>query len=285
MKPDRQIKSNIHAFPYPVLINDKGNAADYQKSTFKCDLAFSSEVDDNSKFTINYTFELKNDDIARLIDNGDADFAIEINCADTRKREVQFLDQKGKLEIDASKLYSRVEFTPMIVMRKSGVPFSSDDLHEEFDRASFTLNIGDIIAIADIWTRYIEFDNVRFGSLVTAVNAEELKPFEYKIETSKSFIKIRMGGKMYSLWNRMEQLTDLKLSLMMSIYKDVIYLVIENLITKKDADSYRWARSLRTKIGSRLPKEPDFNNINALAQQLVQDMGVEKLLNSITKKG
>lgn len=278
------MKLNTHAFPYPVLTNENGDAADYRDSAFQCVLLFSPKIDDNSRFNINYAFDLSNEDVNRLIYNGYASFAIEIRCADTLKRELRFLDQKGEWEIDASELYGKVEFTPMIVMRKSGVQFSSGDLNDEFDGASFILNVGDIIAIDDIWTKYIEFNNLSFDTLVKVDTDEKLDPFDYRIEPSPSFIFIWMGKQMRHLWNEMKQSKDHKPALMMSIYKDVVFLAITDLIENEESECQQWARSLKNKINDSklvLPEEYEFNTINSLAQQMIQDVGVKKLFKAI----
>lgn len=274
------MKLNTHAFPYPVLTNENGHGADYKDSAFQCILTFSSEIGDNSRLDIDYVFSLSNDEINHLIDKGDAGFALEIRCTDTLKRELQFLNREGVLEVDASELYGKVEFTPMIVMRRSNIEFSSLDLNDEFDSASFTLDIGDVIAIDDTWAKYIEFNSLSFDSLVKAVKGEELDPFSYRIEPSPSLIYIRMGVKMYDLWSEMRQSGDQKPALMMSIYKDVVSLAIEDLIDNSESDSQQWARSLRKKIddsGLPLPEEREFNPVNLLAQQMIKGVGVKKL--------
>ena len=75
------------------------------------------------KVKLEYSFLLSNDEIAALIKNGEASFALEISC-EISKREMKFLQQYGEFEVDASELYGKVDFTPVVVVRKQGLEFT-----------------------------------------------------------------------------------------------------------------------------------------------------------------
>ena len=274
------MKLNSQAYPYPVLTSEEGAAADYRDSAFQCSLDIVGSIDEHQKFKLEYSFLLSNDEIAALIENDEASFALEISCTETLKREMKFLQQYGEFEVDASELYGKVDFTPVVVVRKQGLEFTSVDLNEEFAGAKFTLNTGDIIAIDDVWSKYIEFNSLAFDTLVRVETDDGLEPLQYRIEPSPSFVTIWMGKELRELWNEIRASKKHKPALMMSIYKDVIYMALEDLIEDNDADSQLWARSLRSKLAEldiTLPEESDFNSINMIAQRLVNDGGVKKL--------
>ena len=273
------MKLNTQAFPYPVLTNLEGPGADYKDSAFQCSLKFADTVQENQSFELEYLFMLSNDEINDLIESGDASYAIEISCTETLKREIKFLDNSGTTTINASELYGRVDFTPMVIVRNAKSAFTSVDLNEEYDNASFDLNFGDIIAIDDTWTKYIEFNNLSFDSLIRVNTSDELDPLDYRIEPTPSIIWIYMGSEIRDIWNELQQNKELKPALAMSIYKDVIYLAIEEMISDEDSEGNRWARSLRgaiESVGLSVPAEQDFNQINVIAQKLVQQIGVKK---------
>ena len=274
------MKLNSQAYPYPVLTSEEGAAADYRDSAFQCSLDIVGSIDEHQKFKLEYSFLLSNDEITALIENDEASFALEISCTETLKREMKFLQQYGEFEVDASELYGKVDFTPVVVVRKQGLEFTSVDLNEEFAGAKFTLNTGDIIAIDDVWSKYIEFNSLAFDTLVRVETDDGLEPLQYRIEPSPSFVTIWMGKELRELWNEIRASKKHKPALMMSIYKDVIYMALEDLVEDNDADSQLWARSLRSKLAEldiTLPEESDFNSINMIAQRLVNDGGVKKL--------
>lgn len=278
------MKLDTQSFPYPVLTNLEGPGADYKDSAFQCSLQFATEVSDENNFDIEYIFMLSNEDIETLISNGSASYAIEVSCTDTLKRELKFIDEAGLLKIDASELYGKVDFTPMIVITDKDIVFSSVDLNDEYGDAEFALNYGDIIAVDETWTKYIEFNNLSFDSLIKVVTDENLDPFEYEVHPSPNIIFVRMGNNMRELWGHMSQDKTLKPALAMSVYKDVIFLAIEDLVSNEDSESYRWSRSLRASIEAaslQLPNEKDFNLINTLAQKLIQQIGVKKIFTAM----
>lgn len=278
------MKLNTDSFPYPVLVSQGGSGTDYVNSKFQCNLEFADQVNENLTIEIRHDIELSNNEIESLIKKKQARYAIEINCPDTLKREIVFLGASGTIKPDASELYGRVDFTPMVVVTKVVKGYSSEDLNAEYDGASFTLNAGDIVAVDTTWTKYIEFDNLSFDSLIKVDTDPDLGVLEYRIDLTPSFICIWMGMDMRELWSEMKQDKQFKPTLAMSIYKDVVFLAIENLVDDPECEDFRWARSLRSSIeelGYSLPEEYDFNQINILAQNLVQEIGAGKLLNSI----
>ena len=273
------MKLNTQAFPYPVLTSDDGTAADYEDCAFQSTLMFEPEVQEDGTININYSFQISNEEISDLIDDNKASFAIDLNCPDTLNREMYFLNDQGVLTINAFDLYGKVDFTPIVVVRKTVKGFTSVDLNPEFDGAIFDLKVGDVIAFDDTLTKYFEFNNQSFDSLVKTRMSDKLEPFSYIVEPTPNFIYITMGKEMHKLYKEMSA-TKHKPVLGMSIFKDVLFLAIQDLITSEDADGQQWARSFRTRmheLGFELPEEPEFNQVNLLAQKFVQEIGVQKL--------
>lgn len=277
------MKLNTQAFPYPVLTSDSGVAADYDDCAFQSTLMFEPEVQEDGSFSVNYSFQISNEEISDLIDEDRASFAIDLNCPDTLKREMYFLKHEGILKINAFDLYGKVDFTPIIVVRKPVKNFTSVDLNPEFNGAVFDLQIGDVIAFDDTLTKYFEFNNQSFDSLVKTRMSDKLDPFSYIVEPTPNFIYITMGKDMHKLYKEMSA-TKYKSTLGMSIFKDVLFLAIQDLITTEDADSQQWARSFRSRInelGFEIPEELEFNQVNLLAQKFVQEIGAQKLFKEL----
>ena len=277
------MKLNTQAFPYPVLTSDDGAAADYDDCAFQSTLMFDQEISDNGEICVKFNFQISNEEIFDLIAEKKASFAIDLNCSDTLKREMYFLEESGELILNAFELYGKVDFTPIVVVRKAVKGFTSVDLNTEFEGATFDLQIGDVIAFDDTLTKYFEFKNQSFDSLVKTRISDKLYPFSYIVEPTPSFIYITMGAEMHKLYKEMSG-TKHKAAVGMSIFKDVLFLAIQDLITSEDADSQQWARSFRNRIhelGFELPDEPEFNQVNLLAQSFVQEIGAKKLFKEL----
>ena len=274
------MKLSSQAFPYPVLSPKEDNNTDYRASSFQCELNFANEISSNGEFAVEYSCLITNTEIEKLINDGSASFAIDLNCSDTLRREIIFLDREGQIQLDAFNLYGKVEFTPLIVTKKIIQNFTSHDLNEEFGGNKFTLQIGDIIAFDETWVKYFEFNNQSFDSLVKVRMVKEVEKLSYSIETTQTFIYINMGSEMYKLYQELQSPKH-KGILGISIFKDVLYLAISDLITNDETENQQWARSFRNKIeelGFSIPDDPDFNSINLMAQSFVHEIGVNKLL-------
>ena len=283
------MKLNTQAFPYPVLTNDEGAAADYDDSAFQCNLEFDAQVQEDGNYSANYDFLLSNDEIESLIESGHANYAIDLSCSDTLKRQIIVLNSSGsgKLTINAMELYGKVEFTPIIVVKKQVKEFTSVDLNEEFDDLKFDLSVGDIIAMDDTHVKYFEFNNQSFDSLVKIRVSKDLDKFEYTVEPTMNFIYITMGSEIHKLYKELQH-SKYKSVLGMSLFKDVVFLAIQDLIENEEAETQQWARSFKNKIaefGFEVPEEADFNQVNLLAQKFVREIGVEKLFKDLKLGG
>ena len=286
------MKLSSQAFPYPVLAPSEGVASDYIESAFQASLDFTIIDEKKSLCNIEYNFTLSNSEINDLIKNNNASFAIGIICKDTLRREIYFVDENGNLKFDAKNYYGTVEFTPQVLVRKNKIKYTSDDLNTEFEGSSFKLNIGDVLAYDDTITKYIEFNQTSFESLVKIVVNDDIdNKLSYKIELTPNIIMIEMGESLKRIWDELSKSsTQNKSLLVMSIYKDLMYAAFVNLATNPEADGQLWARALKVKLGELgidLPskdKLEEFNPINLMSQEIIEDLGVKKLLKEIKKQ-
>ena len=95
-----------------------------------------------------------------------------------------------------------------------------------------------------------------------------------------------MGEEMWRVWNEIRGSRDDKAILMMSVFKDLLFLAISDLMDSEEEGGQQWARSLASKLAEmdiELPKEPDFNLINLMAQKLVCEKGITVLCNRVGK--
>ena len=274
------MKFNSQSFPYPILTPaDAGD--DYIDGSFECVLKFSDELLDDDQIELHYRCMLSVEEIIEEIEAENAQYSLEINCPETLYRKVITLDQRGVVHLDATELHGKVTFTPIVVAQKAIQNFKSVDLNPEYDEQSFDLSPGDIIASDIPVIQYVEFSQLSIDTLVKIRTDDTLPPMLYSIDPTPSYLYISMGENLRSLWTEIGQDKGIQPYLAMSIYKDCIYVAVEELIVNQEAESQQWARALITKIGEMkitLPSEPEFNEINLISQRLVQNVGVEKIL-------
>lgn len=275
------MKFHNRAFPYPVLDGSDGSRDDYVDGGYQATLTHSDiEPDGYITFTVNYLCSV--DELKLLVVNRKAKYGILITCSATGFRRFYATENISQIiQIKAKYFFGRVEFWPQIVTTESVEGYSSELLNEEYADFAFDLEPGDVLASDDSIVKYFEFDQLNFESLVSARRSDEINPYSYNINLQERSIFIDMGVKLYELFSNLRADRSKLPFLAMSIYKDCFFFALTELISNQESTEYRWARALEKKLGEMhlaLPQDDSPNEVNALAQKLLEDFGVKKLI-------
>ena len=185
------------------------------------------------------------------------------------------------LPLNIYKLHGKVEFQPQIVVKAEIKKFSSKSLNEEFGGDTFALKPGDVLAIDETKLQFLEFNKLRFETLIRVRKATEIDPFSYRIDLTRNYIYILMGKNLFELWNELRYDKDKRPFLAMSIYKDCFLHALEELqVNFEEVIENRWARALTLKLEElkvQLPDAKDLNEINLIAQKILESESVKKL--------
>lgn len=275
------MKFDTQAFPYPILTPvDQGD--DYIDGSFECVLDFPAEVNEDGMFSIAYINMLSVDEILDLIEEGHANFVIEITCTETLFRKVLKLDSKGKIELNAYDFHGKVSFSPMIVVSKGVDSFSSIDMNSEYGGKTFQIKPGDILALDHQVVKNVDFVKLSLETLVRIRTDETLDPYIYSIDPTPHFLFISMGEKLRETWTSLSQTSSSEPIFAISLFKDCLVLAIEEIILNEEAHEYKWARALLSRLAEKeiaLPTEFDFNEVNRMAQSLIEHVGISKVTN------
>lgn len=113
--------------PYPIL-NNFGD--DYINSSF------TVEYDVSTQFTEIYgklVFDLKNDDIKKLINDKKAAYSVHIECPVTCYRKVLLSEEEEiEFKINAASVSKKIEIRTFIVMTNSIKGFESENFHPDY---------------------------------------------------------------------------------------------------------------------------------------------------------
>ena len=273
------MKTSSQSFPYPMLTSaDAGN--DYVDGSFECGLNFQNELDKDDNIVIDYICMLSVDELSDLIERALAKYCVEVTCSDTLFRKFFPLKVSGQLRLDAKLFHGRVDFTPMVISKAAVLSFASVDFNAEYGDQAFNLCAGDILATDITITKYIEFNQLAFDTLVKIRTNENLDPFAYSIDPTPKYLYITMGTDIRSLWGQVGKNKEKQSYFAMSIYKDCLFMAVEQIIANEHIEDQQWARALKSKIadlGIILPAEVDFNEVNIIAQRLVQNVGIARI--------
>jgi hypothetical protein len=275
------MKAIEKALPYPVL----GRGDDFTDSQFQSTLDASIIADESvGKLKLEYQFQLSSPEVADLLQQGAATFALDVQCSDTLYRRVFQCREAGTIEFASGELHGRVEILPCVVALRRIEGFRASDINPEFGEAELTFDSGDVFAIDDSQVKYVEFNRLKIESLVKVKRSEDIPECEYRIHLDGDHIFILMGAGCKRVWDFYRQDKQLAPFLAMSIYKDCLHAAIQELCESDEALSWRWGRALSERLNAleiRLPQQPTFDSVSAVAQSLVAAIGVGRLLRHV----
>ena len=267
-------------FPYPILTSGGESEADYKKSRFQCNLEIKDVAESSAQ--LDYQFDLNNNDIQELIDNGSASFAIEIRCTQTIIRNTYRAGTKdGHIELDLRDYFGDVRFFPIVIVTKDVQQFTSADLHDEFESRSFSFRAGDIIAAGEVLIKHVDFEQRKLLGYITSKLDEKLDPYLWEVDITSSFLAVRLGKKVHQMWNTKDPSSNIRPALCTAILKDLIFFALQHMTLDDEDINYRWANALKLKLREMGEPEPDkdsdLQHLNNLAQKLIKEVGICRL--------
>lgn len=280
------MKFNGYSFPHPILKPDDdevGGSASITK------LIVDDSTDDNN-YLLTIEYDLDNEDLRKLIDEGKAQFICEINCTGTlfRKSEVSnSLSQK--IDVSKEAVRERVDLLFLIVASVKIPNYTNSEFHPDFAEFTFDIDRGDVLAYLgdSYFIAGIAYQKLKavssFMEIIKGKN--ELGDFNIILDSPK--ILIELSGKDYESFcnQRISKNKEYAPLLHSSI---VLPTIIHSLhqLNKKDSEltEYSWAKT----IGFRLENDDRLKDINfedqnipKIAQTLL-GMPVERLLEDLT---
>jgi hypothetical protein len=280
-------KTNSEAYPYPILTNEE--QGDFVESFFRSDVALDisdEEADEQPLLLLKYKLDLSNNEIQKLIDEGDADFCFLIKSRATGYRELFFTKgaKIGELLLPLHDVYQRVEIEAKIIITAENVTFSSNDLNEEFKHDDgvdpiFELSYGDPIAFSDIIIKVVSFEPLTLQSLLRVNLNAELNPNVYSVDTSSNeYLSINMGKNFKEKWDDGES----RKFLISGVIKDAILISLkEFILNREDVLSKRWASLVVEKfveIEDDLQNyKDDLDKLNEIALEIAAKYTIAKM--------
>lgn len=272
------------SFPYPLLDATDFSRDDYIDGRFVADIDLSDLG--NAQIRVSARYSCNVGELCDLVSSGYAMYCLVIACPQTfMQRAFLTTDLIHDIDLSSDSLYGQVKLIPQIVAVREVLNYGSKSLNEEYGQASFHLEEGDVLAVAQTESWFFEFAPMSLKSLFEVHKTESLPPYAYSVGTDSDRLVIKMGSKLRHLWDQIRYSPDYKSLLMMSIYKDSLMIALDDLSrNEEDALQYMWARSLTTKLGdlgvSEL-MEGDIDQINVIAQQIFEEFSVKRLYRQI----
>lgn len=237
---------SLRAFPYPVLRPD---VDDYTDGEIQA-LVDMKASDDGLTIRASVQFALSVKEIAELIDQGKASYAVVFECRDTYFRHAQ-LSKVPVFEVpfESGSLRGEVQIKPYIVSVSDISDFKCKLINPEFGEGPFSFFQGAVLAVDRPQVTFIDRDVFSpISSVFSLVQDDALTGHEWHVKLQQDKVQIVVSPELKASISVARGHKKNKAILLNSIYFATVMQCISHL--KKDAaeySSYRWAQVIQNK--------------------------------------
>lgn len=233
-------------YPYPVLTE---YSDDYVGSRFSFSLKVEQEI---HELILNVEFKLKNEELSRMIESGQAQFLLHIECSQTCYRSIETTDKFNiQKKIADRELNGKVSVCAFIIAKQDLPAYSNRNFNPDYGNTRFEIDSGSILAIAGQYNLNITKDTEELAktpSIFTickyAADTDEFMTFDY--DTDK--IVIKLSEKAFENYRSMVNMPSmLPVTYSMMIVPALIY-VFEALKREEDFSEFeprRWFMAMK----------------------------------------
>lgn len=234
-----------------------------------------------------YIFEAKaktsSKDLVDLIDNERACYALHIECASTRFRNIYTSNtEEFSFEIDANELDGRVQVCSFILATEDLDNYKNKNFHPDYGDITFKVRKGDVLAVDrdQSFSAEKEIDPLKkIPSIFTVCvnNAPDASPYDIDINSNKVVIKLSQEN--FTKYKLLSINQNLQSTLASLILLPALVSLLETLkLDRGQFDEYeemRWFRVIENRlnaIGIDLNNPNTFSDSSvAIAQKLIGD--------------
>lgn len=261
-------------YTYPVLSEERD---DYIDSIFDAEVQYKMNGVNNLLF--NFDIEMDNKDLQSMILEGEAEYVIHIECANTSFRTaIHDISNHVSKEIPIGRINGRIEIIVLMVTKKDVHHFRNSNWDDDYEGISFELSKGSILAYKnipaiDIVKNYEELNSASSIFKVYKRLTNESKPME--VDLSPAQIGIGLGLKEYEIYSRFCDKEEFQPILNSMIVFPALVYVFEELKQDNGIDNYsgrNWYISLARAYEKRgVGLENELLNTDKTSIQLAQE--------------
>lgn len=283
------MKIKYKHFPHPVLAKFLN---DFSEGYFNSEINVSTS---DNFYNIKSEFTLEDDDLNNYIDQKKTEFAVHIECPFTYYRNlITSYNNNLEFKIPAHLLEGKVEVSTLLVASENIKNYSSSNFKSIFNKFSFEIDKGDILAVGNQINFEAEKDTdaVRNIPSIFAVEANPNKnPNALDVSTTSDKIMIFLPEKSFETFKVLKQDSNLNSVLASLIVTPVLTEILEEFRNGEgdilaDTEHYRWFRILNKKlkeIGIDLKKPETFNESSVAVVQELIGRPSEKALDDLNR--
>lgn len=285
---------NLRSFPHPVLSPFSDDILD---SAFQCAVRAFQE---GHEYKFEVLAKVSNEQLANLVDEGDAKYAVHVECPATRYRNLwKFSESNGNVfRIPVDALEGRVQVCAFILAEKDIPQYTNSGFHSDYEGMAFGVRRGDILAVDENKMFVIERQDTfcQIPSIFTITANLSSDPPAIDVEIMGHKIVIKLSTENYDRYLQLRQDANLRPLLNASIVLPALVYVLDLVNPERCSqeelgmrEDQKWYRVLRRKLeerGVRLDSEQGFRGESAvnLASRLIGNplsAGIESIMSLI----
>jgi hypothetical protein len=266
------MKFNDVSFPHPVLgIGD----AVLSKIGLNPEPEILSGTD---TYSVCVNYEHDNNDLAVLIENGQAEFFCEATCSNTLYREMFKKDKSPIIfEIPKRNVKGKVYFTCALVAKSSIQNYQNSKSNPDYDGYSFEIETGDILAFFGEFNfnADINYEKLKaVSSFMEVVENKDPNAIYTNVDLNKSKIEIQLPSEDYKAFasEDISNETNFAPIFHSSIVLNALLMALYNIDTHKEL---LWAKV----IDYRMKNEKQFESISVEEKENIPEIAQRLLGN------
>lgn len=193
------MKLKSRNFPHPVL---HPTADDVLKSHFTGEI--TSQIIQDTILEFSLQFKVKNDTLNSLIQDGSAHLNVHFECASTMQRlsfKINLFDceiknvrneitYETKIAVESKLLNKKVDINYFILASQDIPKYTNANMHTDFSDATFSIEKGDILALAITQTLHLEKEQLLKTSSIFKISKSDFSTAPFTIGMNNDQINI-----------------------------------------------------------------------------------------------
>ena len=189
-------------FPYPVLSDDFD---DYIEGRFSVDVDVEYGI---NEITLSFSINLENAGIQKLVNRGEAYFAIHIECSKTAYRKMLITSQKRVVfHVAATRINGDITLLGLVIAKRDIAYYKNEKLNSDYQGVDIFIPRAGIIAYQNmpkvrVTKNYEELKTSEslFTVVQRAKDNEDIHPIEFELGQEK--VRILVDENVYSAYIR-----------------------------------------------------------------------------------
>ena len=260
---------NYRMLPYPLLAPWTG---DYEHSSFGVDVP-EAVLNNGREVRVRLVFRLNSDTLRRLIDDDEANYAVEISCPRTFVRSTHLAFEQDELALEAGDYNEEILLTPYITSTRDLDSFKSPEHASEWSDhrpEGFRVPIAGILAVGN--TTRILLEDSGVSSVIDLIANPNVPDGTFSIQLDDERIKIHVPiedkEKIEAVRNRRGSSVEFA-ALFPGLY---LHAVTEGLRNLTEHEDTRWAFTIRNALDRIGRGEVDTELLSNDALRYAQDL-------------